>query len=101
MKKKVKGLNYDTDTSTALAIHSNGNPYGSMYWFSEVLYISADGEYFLYGNGGAGTCYAKKYKNRCNAPGEAIVPLTPDRTKIWTKQNCSSIVYMEIFGENA
>lgn len=101
MKKRINGKEYDTEAAQPLAIYINNQPVGSLFRFSEVLYIKPDGEYFLYGRGEAMTQYAKRYKNRSNTSGEAIVPVTMDQAKAWTKRWCARVVYQEIFGEDA
>lgn len=101
MKRKINGKTYDTDAEKAIAIYCNDQPDRSMYHFHEVLYIKADGEYFIHGSGGALTHYAKKYSNRSNASGEAIIPMTVDQAREWTKRSCAIEVYRELFGENA
>ena len=101
MRTKINRKTYDTDNAQPLAIYSNNQPFGSVFRFSEMLYITADGEYFLYGSGGAMTHYAKRYKSRSNASGEAIVPMTVDQAKDWTKRFCARVIYREIFGEDA
>ena len=100
MKKRINEHTYDTEAAHPLAIYSSYQPVGSMFHFSEVLYIKPDGEYFLHGRGEAMTQYAKRYKNRSNASGEAIVPMTEEQAKAWTKRWCARVIYREIFGED-
>lgn len=99
MKTNINRKIYDTEAAQPLAIYINSQPEGSIFHFSEILYIKADGEYFLHGSGGSMTPYAKRYQSRCNASGEAIVPLTTDQAKTWLKQWCTCALYREIFGE--
>ena len=101
MKTKINRKLYDTDAAHPLAIYSNYQPIGSCFHFSEVLYIKPDGEYFLHGSGGSMTQYAKRYKSRSNASGEAIVPMTVDQAKAWAKRWCARVIYREICGEDA
>lgn len=98
MKTKINRKNYDIEAAKALAIYSNNQPVGSVFRFSEVLYIRPDSKYFLHGSGGAMTQYAKRYKNRSNASGEAIVLMTEEQAKAWTKRWFTRAVYQEIFG---
>ena len=101
MKTKINRKTYDTEAAKALAIYSNNQPLGSAFWFSEILYITSDGEHFIHGRGGAMTQYAKRCKSRSNASGEAIIPITMDYAKAWTKRWCAKAVYQEIFGSDA
>ena len=101
MKTKINRKTYDTEAAIALAVYTNDLPVGNIYRFTEVLYIKPDGEYFLYGHGGAMSPYAKRYANRCNASGEAIVPMSVDQAKAWVKQWGTILPYREIFGTDA
>lgn len=101
MKTKINRKTYDTEVAKALAIYINNQPLGSVFRFSEILYVTSDGEYFIHGRGGAMTQYAKRYKNRSNVSGEAIVPMTVNQAKDWTRRFCARVIYSEIFGEDA
>ncbi len=57
MKKIICGAEYDTTLSTIVKKVTSGN-YGDTNGYEETLYITADGKYFLYTNGGADSKYA-------------------------------------------
>ena len=72
MRREINGVVYDTFTSTidkkfTYGVH--GDPTG----FEETLYITSDGKYFVYTNGGS----ASKY------PVENIVPIEREEVKNW------------------
>ena len=52
MKKIICGTEYDTAASTIVKKVTNGY-YGDPCGYEETLYVTADGKYFLYTNGGA------------------------------------------------
>ena len=57
MKKIICGTEYDTTLSTVVKKVTNGY-YGDPAGYEETLYVTADGFYFLYTNGGAESKYA-------------------------------------------
>ena len=56
MKKIICGTEYDTATSTVVKKVVNGF-YGDPAGYEETLYVTADGKYFLYTNGGEESKY--------------------------------------------
>ncbi len=59
MKKVTKTATYDTETATLVkkvTVGAWGDPAG----YEETLYVTEEGKYFLYVNGGADSKYAKE-----------------------------------------
>ena len=56
MKKIICGTEYDTAASTVVKKVVNGF-YGDPAGYEETLYVTADGKYFLYTNGGEDSKY--------------------------------------------
>ena len=56
MKKIICGTEYDTAASTVVKKVTNGY-YGDPCGYEETLYVTAEGKYFLYTNGGAESKY--------------------------------------------
>ena len=56
MKKIICGTEYDTAASTVVKKVVNGF-YGDPAGYEETLYVTEDGKYFLYTNGGAESKY--------------------------------------------
>ena len=56
MKKIICGTEYDTATSTVVKKVVNGF-FGDPAGYEETLYVTADGKYFLYTNGGEASKY--------------------------------------------
>ena len=56
MKKIICGTEYDTAASTIVKKVTNGYS-GDPCGYEETLYVTADGKYFLYTNGGADSKY--------------------------------------------
>ncbi len=59
MKKTICKVDYDTEASTVVAKYVNGE-FGDPAGYEETLYVTADGKYFLYVNGGAESIYTKE-----------------------------------------
>ena len=59
MQKVICKKLYDTETSTVVKKVTSGN-FGDPAGYEETLYVSADGAYFLYTNGGAESKYAEE-----------------------------------------
>ena len=56
MKKIICGAEYDTETSSIVKKVTEGS-FGDSCGYEETLYVTADGKYFLYTNGGADSKY--------------------------------------------
>ena len=56
MKKIICGAEYDTATSTVVKKVTSGF-WGDPCGYEETLYVTAEGKYFLYTNGGAESKY--------------------------------------------
>lgn len=100
MKKIINGKKYDTDTAKELGMCWNGLAPSDFDYVKETLYRKKTGEYFLYGRGGAKSCYAETVRgDNCWTAGEAIIPYTEDEAKRWSERNLDVDEYEEIFGK--
>ena len=99
MKKIIKGKVYDTETATYLGGMSNNIPASDFTYYEEELYKKRTGEFFLFGQGGAMTKYAKSCGGGNWSWGTEIIPLTWDAAREWAEKNLSTSKYEEIFGE--
>ena len=66
MKKIICNVEYDTDAATAVAKHTDG-AFGDPAGYEETLYVTAEGKYFLYLNGGKESIHAKESIKRLSA----------------------------------
>ena len=66
MKKVICKIEYDTETAVLQAKYTYGN-FGDSDGFEESLYITEDGKYFLYVNGGADSIYPQENIKRMSA----------------------------------
>ena len=56
MKKIIRKKTYDTDTASLVKAR-NHSFFGDPAGYSEALYLTPDGFYFLYGHGGSDSPY--------------------------------------------
>lgn len=75
MRKVIDGKVYATDTATEIASDSSGGSCNDFDYWSETLYCTPRGNYFLHGEGGARSAYAEWYSPRSLGWGEQIIPL--------------------------
>ncbi|MCM1438601.1 MAG: hypothetical protein NC131_05250 [Roseburia sp.] len=72
MTKRIDGAVYDTQSSTMDKKFTYGAP-GDAAGYEETLYITFDGRYFIYTNGGARSKY----------PHEDITPIAREEVRGW------------------
>ena len=97
MKKIIGGKKYDTDTARLIGGISYGYPSDLNYW-SEELYLKRTGEFFLYGEGGPMSKYARYCGQNQWAGGEEIIPLSLEEAQEWAETYLTAEEYEEIFG---
>jgi len=98
MKKIINGKIYDTDKAVAIADYSNYLGSNDVYYESEVLYKTAKGNFFLYGEGGAFSRYSGG--NGKQSWGDSdIIPMSPSEAYEWLQDNNEVEVIEELFPE--
>ena len=74
MKKIINGKLYDTDTAKVVGFYENARSRGDFSHMEETLYKKRTGEFFLFGEGGPMTKYAKSCGQNSWSGGEEIIP---------------------------
>lgn len=97
MRKVIKGKVYDTDKASIVASADNGLPVNDFRYAGETLYRKRTGEYFLHGEGGAMSSYARSVDGSMGW-GELIEPMTYDDARTWMERNASAEEYEAEFG---
>lgn len=97
MKKVINGTLCDTNTAKLLGETSYSNRRDFHYW-SEELYITKSGKYFLYGEGGPASRYAKTIGQNEWSGGEAIQLLDRDAAMEWAEEHLTGDEYIAAFG---
>ncbi len=98
MKKVIDNSVYDTSTARELGCAEYSNP-GDFYWTCETLYVTRANKYFLHGEGGAMTQYAKSLGGGSFQGSEKIIPLSIDEAKKWAEENLTGDEYESAFGK--
>ena len=98
MKRIINGKLYNTDTATCLGSYQFSIP-GNFHYLCEDLYRKKNGEFFLFGEGGAASKYSVKTDTNEWSSGKTIIPLTVDEAKKWAEEYLPADDYIEVFGE--
>ena len=97
MKKIINGKRYDTETAEMVADDSYSN-YGDFEYWSEELYRTKRGNWFLCGEGGAMSRYSRSVGQNETGGGSAIIPLTRGKALAWLGAHApASEAYEEYF----
>jgi hypothetical protein len=100
MKKIINRKTYNTDTARELGSWMYGYP-GYPEYISETLYMTPRGAYFLHGEGGPRSRYARRIAQNSWVGGEDIIPMTADEAREWAEKHLDAKEYEAIFGETA
>lgn len=88
MKKVIDGKRYDTDTAQLLAEWETPDEYpGDLHYVCERLYRKRTGEYFIHGQGGASTRYARSTGPGSWGSGELIDPMPEEKARKWAEEH--------------
>ena len=98
MKQIIDAKRYDTETAQEIGGWWNGYSASDFEYCSETLYVTARGNYFLAGSGGAKSHYAQSYGNTTGG-GEAITPLSREEAFQWAQEHLDVEDYQEVFGD--
>jgi hypothetical protein len=98
MKRIIDGASYDTDKAEKLGDDAYSYR-GDFYFWSEGLYRSKSGRYFLYGEGGPMSRYSVSTGQNQWAGGEKIIPLDRKTAVAWSEEHLSGEEYAAIWGE--
>lgn len=97
MKKIINGKMYNTSTAKQMGEWWNRN--SGLDYIRETLFRKRTGEFFLHGEGGARTKYAKRTGSNFWEGSEEIMQLSWDEARDWAEEHLTADEYEEIFGE--
>ena len=84
MKAIIEMRRYDTTKADLIATWSNGALPGDFRRCEETAYLTKGGAWFLHGDGGALSKYAKPYEGgRGTIGSQEIIPLSNDEAAAW------------------
>lgn len=95
MRKIILGRRYDTETAQLIGLFSDSYP-GQFDYVKEELYRKRTGEYFLYGEGGPQSQYAKNEGSTASG-GSDIRRMTEDEAREWAEAHLSADEYEQVF----
>ena len=99
MKKVIEGKIYDTETAEQVGSDSYSH-YGDFQYWCEELYYTKKGNWFLYGEGGAKSKFARGIGQNETAGGNDITPLTRGDALAWLEvHNTDSDAIEEYFAD--
>lgn len=98
MKKIINGKIYNTETAERLGSHCNSYDIGDFNRYEESLYRTKKGAFFLHGEGGPNTCYAKHFGNS-RSGGENVEMMTVEEARKWAEEFLSVGEVEGIFGD--
>ena len=98
MKKIVDGKKYDTAKAEKIATWNAGYYYSDFNYCEEILYRTARGSYFLYGEGGAFSPYGEQYGNTSGA-GNTIIPFSDQAAREWLEERDEADLILKHFAD--
>jgi len=97
MRKTIGGKTYDTERSTLIGAWKTSN-FDDHGVYSEKLYLTPFGEYFLDGHGGALSKYAR-FSDLGAGEGREFCRFSETEAREWVKEHLPTDEYSKIFGE--
>lgn len=97
MKKSIGTKRYDTEKASEVAQWKSPGNWGDLDHEEETLYRKRSGEFFLYGEGGPRTKYAKSEGSNHWTSGCKIIPLSWEAAREWAEEHLDANKYAEIF----
>jgi hypothetical protein len=98
MRAVIEGKRYDTETATEVASVENGHNVSDFHYFTEALYRTARGNWFLAGWGNARSPYATRCGNMSGL-GEHLITLAPSEAQEWLEEHGKVDAVEAYFGE--
>lgn len=98
MNKVIRGKRYNTETAKLVGTWEANEPEHSDFWEKEELYQKRSGEFFLIGQGGAQTQYARFSMGGESKPGIELRPIEPEEASDWAEEHLTADEYEALFG---
>ena len=97
MKKIINGKRYDTSTAKEIGNASYSGSVTDFQWWDETLYLKRTGEFFIAGEGGPMSAYARSTGQNSWSGGKAIEPLTLEEAQEWVEKHLDADEYEKLF----
>lgn len=96
METIIANKRYDTDQAKSLGNWQRGYSSDKGH-ISETLYVTASGDYFLYGQGGPRSRYAQRVAPNTWGYGERILPMTVEEAHAWAENHLTEAAHDTAF----
>lgn len=96
MKKIIGGKRYNTETAKYIGSAQSNCGVTDFKYFEESLYLKKTGEFFLHGEGGPASKYAREFDGSMWGS-EKIIPLSLEEAREWGEKYLSPDEYEEVF----
>ena len=87
MKATINGFRYDTDKATEIGYASHGYQGDFSHWTATLYVTKRAKHFFLAGEGGPMTRWARRVEQNSYSSGEGIVVLSREEALEWAQQN--------------
>ncbi len=98
MKTTIDRIVYNTATATLVAGDESIVGTGDFEWWSEELYLTEKGNWFLFGRGGGMTRYAD-HQDGHSSEGKKIIPMTRLEALEWCEEHRAQEAIDRHFGD--
>ena len=102
MKKIINGLRYDTEKAVEVGAYQRGcypNSGDFSDWSATLYKTPRSGRFFLHGEGGAMTRFAR-HSDGSSGWGEKLIPLSKEEALEWAEQYLDAEDIEEHFGDS-
>ena len=98
MRRIIEGKAYDTSTATLLGSATSPRYYRTDFgWWSEELYRTPRGRYFLAGVGNAASSWSEPAPGGGSGPGSGIRAMTETAAQEWAERYLTTAEYEAIW----
>ena len=85
MIRVIEGKRYNTETAEEVAEHESNANKGDFRWYTEKLFKTPKGNFFLCGEGHASSKYAEPCGDM-QGPGDGVIPLSRREALEWCER---------------
>lgn len=99
MYKVINGKKYNSDTAKLLGTWCAECGSTDFDYFTESLYRSKSGNFFIYGSGNENSPYRQQIEYNTWTGGESIIPISFKQAQKWAEDHLDGEDYEAIFGD--
>lgn len=100
MKKIINGLRYDSEKAICVGSDSYSNPSDFHYWEETLYKTPRAGRFFVVGEGGPMSRYAKTIGQNQWSGGSDLIPLNKAEAMRWCEEHLGSGEWEEYFADD-